>query len=232
MATTPSAIAAYAKSSAVTASPQEIVRMAYDRIVTACDRGRARPATEPAGWRQLFHDETVRAQSILIELSSVLQVEHRDPEVAEMSSSSRPSTGSPSTSSCGRTSRRTRSISAPARSTIDGLRDAWVTQRARAMTDTATSAWLGRAVQLLGRLGELDEADEHDPDSTACSPTRAAARPRRLRDLDPVALSAAISLLSAARSSRRAPTWRRPSPTDRRRPHRARHHGLRQGALP
>ena len=61
MATTPSAIAAYAKSAANTATPQEIVRMAYERVLTACDRATAAAAGEAQGWRQVFHDETVRA---------------------------------------------------------------------------------------------------------------------------------------------------------------------------
>ncbi len=100
--------------------------MAYDRVITACDRAKAAAADRPSNWRQTFHDETVRAQAILVELVSVLQVEHRDPEVAALSKQL-----------AGlyrftldqlvraNMSKDHKQLSAP-RATIDGLREAWI----------------------------------------------------------------------------------------------------------
>ena len=85
MSATATALSAYAQASAATASPHEIVRMAYERILTACDRATAAAGSRSRGWIQLFHDETVRAQAILAELMSVLAVDHAEEAVADLS---------------------------------------------------------------------------------------------------------------------------------------------------
>lgn len=85
MTTATLAHSAYARSSAATASPAEVVRMAYERIITACDRATDAATNHGDGWVQRFHDETTRAQAILDELASVLAVAHVDPAVAAMS---------------------------------------------------------------------------------------------------------------------------------------------------
>jgi flagellar secretion chaperone FliS len=81
------AFAQYAQSAAATASPSEIVRMAYQRVLTACDRSAAAVTARPANWLQVFHDETIRGQQILLELSAGLALHHPDPEVVEMAMS-------------------------------------------------------------------------------------------------------------------------------------------------
>jgi flagellar secretion chaperone FliS len=81
------AFAQYAQSAAATASPSEIVRMAYQRVLTACDRSAAAVKHRPADWLQVFHDETIRGQQILLELSAGLALHHADPEVVEMAES-------------------------------------------------------------------------------------------------------------------------------------------------
>jgi flagellar protein FliS len=81
------AFAQYAQSAAATASPSEIVRMAYQRVLTACDRSAHAVTQQPANWLQVFHDETVRAQQILLELSAGLALHHADAEVVEMAES-------------------------------------------------------------------------------------------------------------------------------------------------
>jgi flagellar secretion chaperone FliS len=81
------AFAQYAQSAAATASPSEIVRMAYQRVLTACDRSAAAVTGRPANWLQVFHDETIRGQQILLELSAGLALHHTDPEVVEMAMS-------------------------------------------------------------------------------------------------------------------------------------------------
>lgn len=78
------AFAQYARSAAATASPAEIVRMAYERIMTACDRAEAAARARVSGWLQVFHDETVRAQAIITELSAGLALRHGDPEVVAL----------------------------------------------------------------------------------------------------------------------------------------------------
>jgi flagellar biosynthetic protein FliS len=85
MAATSAAFAAYARSSVTTASPSEIVRMAYERILTACDRAEAAASSKQSGWVQTFHDETTKAQAILAELQSVLAIHHPDRDVADLS---------------------------------------------------------------------------------------------------------------------------------------------------
>ncbi len=58
--------------------------MAYERILTACDRASHAEQNRPKMWLQLFHDETVRAQAILIELSAGLSLQHPDGAVVEL----------------------------------------------------------------------------------------------------------------------------------------------------
>ena len=121
------AVSAYARSSASTARPAEVVRMAYERIVTACDRATDAAAERGAGWVQRFHDETTRAQALLLELSGMLATGAADPAVAAMARD------------LGDlylfairllTEANVAKDPAPlvaVRSTIDGLRDAWTT---------------------------------------------------------------------------------------------------------
>jgi flagellar biosynthetic protein FliS len=85
MSATATALSAYASASASTASPHEIVRMAYERVLTACDRSTAASTIRSSGWIQTFHDETVRAQAILAELMSVLAIDHVDEAVSSLS---------------------------------------------------------------------------------------------------------------------------------------------------
>jgi flagellar biosynthetic protein FliS len=129
MSTTAAAFASYAQSSAATASPHEIVRMAYERIITACDRAELAERSRPGDWLQTFHDETVRAQAILVELATGLAVHHSDPEVAELSerldSLYRYSLEQLTTSNMAKSSTPLTAV----RMVIDGLRDAWVTAR-------------------------------------------------------------------------------------------------------
>ncbi len=77
-------LASYSQSSATTANAYEVVRMAYERVLTACDRAEQAEKRRPAMWLQLFHDETVRAQAILVELSASLSLQHPDGEVVEL----------------------------------------------------------------------------------------------------------------------------------------------------
>lgn len=78
------ALSAYAKSSASTARPAEVVRMAYERIVTACDRASDAAANRGPNWVQRFHDEATRAQALLLELTAMLAPGSADPAVAAM----------------------------------------------------------------------------------------------------------------------------------------------------
>ncbi len=79
------AYAQYARSAAATAGPAELVRLAYQRVLTACDRCAKAVAERPSDWLQVFHDETVRAQQILLELSAGLALAHPDAAVVAMS---------------------------------------------------------------------------------------------------------------------------------------------------
>ena len=100
--------------------------MAYDRVITACDRATGAESSGTAGWRQTFHEETVRAQAILLELMSVLQVNHSDPDVAEMSAQLASLYQFVIDELVRANLAKTSSALVGARSTIDGLRDAWV----------------------------------------------------------------------------------------------------------
>jgi flagellar secretion chaperone FliS len=79
------ALATYAQSSAATASPHEVVRMAYDRVITSCDRAELAERERGQNWLQVFHDETIRAQLILLELSAGLALNHPSPDVVALS---------------------------------------------------------------------------------------------------------------------------------------------------
>ncbi len=78
------ALASYAQASASTAGPGEIVRMAYERVITACNRAQQAEADLPSDWMQIFHDETLRGQAILVELTAGLAVDHADPAVVDL----------------------------------------------------------------------------------------------------------------------------------------------------
>ncbi len=84
MAPTAGAFAAYTSSSAVTAGPNEVVRMAYDRILTACDRAESAREARIDVWLETFHSECVRAEDILVELAGMLATTHEEPAVAEL----------------------------------------------------------------------------------------------------------------------------------------------------
>jgi flagellar biosynthetic protein FliS len=79
------AYAAYASASSATASPVEIVRMAYARVITACDRMTLAADTKRGGWVETFNTEAIRAQAILVELTGMLAIGHSDPDVALLS---------------------------------------------------------------------------------------------------------------------------------------------------
>jgi flagellar biosynthetic protein FliS len=79
------AYAAYASASSATASPVEVVRMAYARIITACDRMKLAAETKRGGWVETFNAEAIRAQAILVELTGMLALGHVDADVALLS---------------------------------------------------------------------------------------------------------------------------------------------------
>jgi flagellar biosynthetic protein FliS len=79
------ALATYANASAVTASPHQVVRMAYERVATACDRAEQAELHEAENWMQIFHDEMLRGQAILLELTGALALTHEDPAVLDLS---------------------------------------------------------------------------------------------------------------------------------------------------
>lgn len=128
MSATATALSAYARASAETASPHEIVRMAYERVLTACDRATHARDAQYRGWIQTFHDETIRAQAILAELASVLAVNHPDPAVADLSNQLddlyRYCNGELMRANVAKDSQPLGAVSM----VIDGLRDAWVNQ--------------------------------------------------------------------------------------------------------
>jgi flagellar biosynthetic protein FliS len=116
---------AYAASSAATASPVEIVRMAYARIVTACDRMvRAADSRRP-GWIETFNAESLRAQALLLELTGMLAVRSDNPEVVALAQSLgalyRFCIEELVAANCTKDGRRCAFV----RSTIDGLGSAW-----------------------------------------------------------------------------------------------------------
>jgi flagellar biosynthetic protein FliS len=116
---------AYAASSSSTASPAEVVRMAYARIVTACDRMTLAAETRRSGWIEQFHAEAVRAQRLLLELTGMLSITNEDPEVASLAknlgSLYRFCIEELVAANLAKDARRC----GPVRNTIDGLGSAW-----------------------------------------------------------------------------------------------------------
>jgi flagellar secretion chaperone FliS len=122
---------AYAASSATTASPAEIVRMAYARIVTACDRMSRAAETRRAGWIETFNAESLRAQALLLELTGMLAMDSDNTEVAAMASNLaalyRFCIEELVGANCAKDARRCGFV----RATIDGLGSAWETSVCR-----------------------------------------------------------------------------------------------------
>ncbi len=126
-----SGYSAYAASSATTASPAEIVRMAYARIVTACDRMTRAAETKLTGWIETFNAESLRAQALLLELTGMLAIGSDNPEVAELAGSLgslyRFCIEELVAANCAKDGKRCAFV----RSTIDGLGSAWETSVCR-----------------------------------------------------------------------------------------------------
>lgn len=121
------ALSAYARSSASTARPAEVVRMAYERVVTACDRATDAATERDAGWLQRFHDETSRAQAILVELAGMLAAGSADPAVAAMARDLGDLYLFCIDRLTGANVAKDAAPLAAVRAAIDGLRDAWTT---------------------------------------------------------------------------------------------------------
>ncbi len=121
-----SALATYARSAAATASPHQIVRMAYERVITACDRCERAAGTRGDRWIETFNDEAIRAQAILIELTSGLAMKSEDPAVVDLATH----LGDLymfAIEQLGQANVRKSTTELDAvRMIIDGLRDAWV----------------------------------------------------------------------------------------------------------
>lgn len=106
--------------------------MAYERVITACDRAIAAAAAttsateRQACWRQTFHDETVRAQAILVELGTMLRTKHPEPAVAalagQLEALYRFALDQLVKANMTKDPKPLRSV----RSTVDGLREAWI----------------------------------------------------------------------------------------------------------
>ena len=120
-----SGYSAYAASSAATASPAEVVRMAYARIVTACDRMARAAQSRRTGWIETFNAESLRAQALLIELTGMLAVDSDNADVATLATSLgalyRFCIEELVAANCAKDGRRCAFV----RSTIDGLGSAW-----------------------------------------------------------------------------------------------------------
>ena len=120
-----SGYSAYAASSAATASPAEVVRMAYARIVTACDRMARAAESRRTGWIETFNAESLRAQALLIELTGMLAVDNDNADVATLATSLgalyRFCIEELVAANCAKDGRRCAFV----RSTIDGLGSAW-----------------------------------------------------------------------------------------------------------
>lgn len=119
------AVSAYARSTASTAHPAEVVRMAYERIVTACDRAADAAADRGAGWVQRFHEEATRAQALLVELAGMLATGSADPAVAAMAADLGDLYLFAIRLLTEANVAKDPAPLATVRSTIDGLRDAW-----------------------------------------------------------------------------------------------------------
>ena len=120
-----SGYSAYAASSAATASPTEVVRMAYARIVTACDRMARAAESRRTGWIETFNAESLRAQALLIELTGMLSIDSDSHEVATLAANLgalyRFCIDELVAANCAKDGRRCAFV----RSTIDGLGSAW-----------------------------------------------------------------------------------------------------------
>ena len=120
-----SGYSAYAASSAATASPVEVVRMAYARIVTACDRMARAAESRRTGWIETFNAESLLAQALLIELTGMLAVDSDNDDVATLATSLgalyRFCIEELVAANCAKDGRRCTFV----RSTIDGLGSAW-----------------------------------------------------------------------------------------------------------
>lgn len=127
MTSAATAFASYAQSSAATASPFDVIRMAYERILTACDRAVLAENNRPSGWVEQFHDEMVRAQTILLELTAGLTMSHADERVVALSHQLESLYRYANSQLMqANTTKSTEPLHA-VRLVIDGLRDAWVT---------------------------------------------------------------------------------------------------------
>jgi flagellar biosynthetic protein FliS len=126
MTTATLAVSAYARSSATTAHPAEVVRMAYERIVTACDRATDAATERGPDWLQRFHEEATRAQALLLELSGMLATNAADPAVSTMARD----LGDLYLFAIRRLTEANVAKDpeplAAVRSTVDGLREAWI----------------------------------------------------------------------------------------------------------
>ena len=116
---------AYASSATATASPAEIVRMAYARIVTACDRMIKAAELRRGGWIETFNTESLHAQALLMELTGMLATGSDNPEVAMLSDNLaalyRFCIDELVAANCAKDGRRASFV----RSSIDGLGSAW-----------------------------------------------------------------------------------------------------------
>jgi flagellar protein FliS len=120
------ALATYAQSSAATASPHEVVRMAYDRVITACDRAELAERERGDNWMQVFHDETIRAQLILLELSTGLALNHHSPDVVALSNQFDSLYGYAIQELVRANLQKSADPISAVRMVVDGLRSAWV----------------------------------------------------------------------------------------------------------
>ena len=120
-----SGYSAYAASSTATASPVEVVRMAYARVVTACDRMTRAAESRRTGWIETFNAESLRAQALLIELTGMLSIDSDSHEVATLAANLgalyRFCIDELVAANCAKDGRRCAFV----RSTIDGLGSAW-----------------------------------------------------------------------------------------------------------
>ncbi|MBI4885050.1 MAG: flagellar protein FliS [Actinobacteria bacterium] len=125
MSTTTAAIANYSQSSAVTASPHEVVLLAYERVLTACNRAEHADRVRPPMWMQMFHNETVLAQAILVELSTGLSLDSGDQEVVDLAEKLDSLYRYAAQQLAQANVKKSSSPLAVVHMIVDGLRDAW-----------------------------------------------------------------------------------------------------------
>lgn len=101
--------------------------MAYDRVVTACDRAEVAERDRASNWVQVFHDETIRAQTILLELTAGLALNHANADVAAMSRHLDSLYHFAIQELVYANTQKSPDEIIAVRRMIDGLRDAWVT---------------------------------------------------------------------------------------------------------